>query len=79
VKVIGIQGLNLEDCLKDAQQEAVVLTRRGRPVALVVGVDGMDLEQLQLALSAKFWALIKERRQQPTISRVELEQRLADD
>ncbi len=52
------------------------MTRRGKPVALVVGVEGLDEEQLQLGGSKKFWTLIEERRRQKTISRRELEKTL---
>jgi hypothetical protein len=45
-------------------------------VALVVGVEGLDNEQLQLGSSKKFWKLIEERRRQKTISRKELEKAL---
>jgi antitoxin (DNA-binding transcriptional repressor) of toxin-antitoxin stability system len=53
------------------------LTRKGKPVALVVGVEGMDEEQLQLGSSGKFWTLIEKRRRQKTIGRAELEKKLA--
>ena len=78
MKVVGMQQANLEECVKDAQRERVVLTRRGKPVALVVGVVGLDLEQIQLGQSDDFWALIRERRSQKTVSRAELEKRLAE-
>jgi antitoxin (DNA-binding transcriptional repressor) of toxin-antitoxin stability system len=54
------------------------VTRKDKPVALVVGIEGMDKEQLQLSSSKKFWKLIEERRRQKTISRRELEKRLDD-
>jgi antitoxin (DNA-binding transcriptional repressor) of toxin-antitoxin stability system len=54
----------------------VVVTRKGKPVALVLGVEGMDEEQIQLGSSGKFWKLIEERRRQKTISRKELEKTL---
>jgi hypothetical protein len=53
------------------------LTRKGKPVALVVGVEGMDEEQVQLGSSDKFWTLIEKRRRQRTIGRAELEKKLA--
>jgi antitoxin (DNA-binding transcriptional repressor) of toxin-antitoxin stability system len=54
----------------------VVVTRKGKPVALVLGVEGMDEEQIQLGSSGKFWKLIEERRRQKTISRKDLEKTL---
>jgi len=73
---MDLKRANLDTCVDDAQRERVVLTRNGKPVALIVGVEGMDEEQLQLGSSDKFWKLITERRTQKTISRAQLEQRL---
>jgi hypothetical protein len=78
VKVIGIDEVNIEECVKDAQQQGVVLTRRGKPVALLIGVTGMDLEQIALGHSDEFWQLIRERRGQKTMSRAELEKQLTE-
>jgi len=57
---------------KNAARDRVVVTRKGKPVALVLGVEGVNEEQLQLGSSKKFWTLIEERRRQKTISRREL-------
>ncbi len=77
MKVVGIQEAKLEKCVRQAQRERIVITRDGKPVALVVGVEGMDLEQIQLGYSDKFWELIQHRRKQKTLSRAELEKRIA--
>ena len=73
MKTIGLEHATLEVCIKDARRERVVVTRKGKPVALVVGVEGMDEEQLQLGSSEKFWTLMEKRRGQKTLSRAELE------
>lgn len=78
MKVIGIDAANIEECVKDAQRERVVLTRRGKPFALLIGVAGMDLEQIALDHSDAFWQLIRERRSQKTVNRTELEKQLAE-
>ena len=75
---IDLKRADLDTCVTDAQHERVVITRNGKPVALIVGVEGMDEEQLQLGSSDRFWELIGERRQQKTISRAELEQQIKD-
>ena len=62
MKTIGLEHATLELCIKDARRERVVLTRKGKPVALMVGVEGMDEEQLQLGSSDKFWTLIEKQR-----------------
>ena len=76
MKVISLERANLDSCINDSQHERVVITREGKPVALIVGVEGLDQEQLQLGTSDGFWKLISERRGQGTLSRVELEQRV---
>jgi prevent-host-death family protein len=78
VKVVGITEANLEECVQQAQRQRVVLTRKGKPIAVLVGVKGLDWEQLELGYSDEFWSLIRARRGQRTISREELDKRLAD-
>ena len=77
MKVIGLKDANLEECVRRSKNERVVFTRKGKPVAVLVGVHGMDLEQIELGQSDQFWKLIQRRRGQRTISRKELEKRLA--
>ena len=50
--------------------------RNGTPAAVVLGVEGMDQEQVELGLSDRFWKLIAERRKERTLSRAELEKRM---
>ncbi len=76
MKTIGLEHTTLEVCIKDVRHERVVITRNGKPVALIVSVEGMDDEQLQLGSSDKFWKLVEKWRKEKTISRAELEQKL---
>src|SRR5260370_22538410 len=78
MKIIGIQDAKLETCIKDAQRQRVVITRKGKPVAMIVSVNGMDLEQLELSSSDKFWRLVRKWRKQKTYTPEQLEKRLAD-
>lgn len=50
-----------------AQQERILVTQNGEPVALVVGLENKDEEDWQLEISPTFWQMIEERRQRPTI------------
>ena len=77
MKVVGLHEATLQECLTDARREVVVITQRGKPIALMVGVKGLDLEQIELGYSDKFWKLVRKWRRQKTISRAELDQRLA--
>mgnify|MGYP001586341479 CR=1 FL=1 len=73
MKTLGIEQNSLAGCVREAQGDRVLVTRDGRPVAIVVGLTGLDEEQLQLGTSAEFWQLITTRRKQPTVTRSELE------
>jgi antitoxin (DNA-binding transcriptional repressor) of toxin-antitoxin stability system len=76
MKLVELEQANLDVCVNDAQRERVVITRNGKPIALIVGVEGMDEEQLELGSSDKLWTLIEKRRKERTISRPELEQKI---
>jgi hypothetical protein len=76
MKLVSLDRATLETCVRDAQRERVVIIRKGKPMALIVGVEGLDEEQLQLGASDKFWELITERRTEKTMSRAELEQKV---
>jgi len=78
MKQVSVERTDLELCVSQAQRHRVVITRQGKPVALLVGVKGLDREQLALGSADKFWKLITQRRKQGTISRAELERRLRD-
>jgi len=78
-----MKTLKLEDAqarlralLNMAQSESVLITRHGKPAALIIGVEGHDLEDLLLETDSAFWAMIEARRRQPTMSRAELDKYL---
>ena len=64
MKLIGLKAAktNLSALVEGAQHQRVLITRRGRPAALVIGVEGQDLEQVLLAGDVEFWKTIQERR-----------------
>jgi hypothetical protein len=76
MKTIDIQNTDLDACVADAQSAPIVVTRGGSPIALVVGVQGLDDEQVELGASDKFWQLISARRQETGMDRAALEKRL---
>ena len=55
---------DLERVLDSAQEERVVITRNGKPSAVVLGLESYDAEDLNLASSPEFWRMIEHRRQQ---------------
>jgi prevent-host-death family protein len=54
--------VDINAVLDSAQSERIVVTRNGRPSAVIVGLESYDDEDLQLASSPEFWQLIQERR-----------------
>jgi len=76
MKTIGLEKSDLNSCIHEAQQDRVVITQKGKPVALIIGIDE---EQLVLGSKGSFWKLIEERRSQDTISREELEKLIDSD
>ena len=49
---------SISDYAKAARRGPVILTRRGRPVAAVVALDGQDWEDLKVSTSPEFAAII---------------------
>ena len=68
--------VDLRECVAAAQQDSILITRSGKPAALVLGVEGYDLEDLRYMTDAEFWKTIEESRRQPAMSRTELDGRL---
>ena len=78
MKTVPVRDLQkkLKQCIDEAQEGRVVITRRGKPAALLLGVEGKDWETVILETDPTFWKLIQERRKEPTISFKELKARL---
>ena len=78
MKTMTIRELQqqVKSCIDAAQTHQVIITRHGKPAAVCIGVEGQDWETVLRATDAAFWQLIQERRQQPTMTRDELESAL---
>jgi prevent-host-death family protein len=65
MKLIGLKEAktNLSAFVDQSQRERILITRRGKPAAVVIGVEGQDLEQVLLGGDAEFWKMIQQRRQ----------------
>jgi prevent-host-death family protein len=50
---------NVKACVDQAQRDRVVITRRGQPAALLVGVEGQGWEDVVLQADPGFWRLIR--------------------
>nr|VFJ55471.1 MAG: hypothetical protein BECKDK2373C_GA0170839_10491 [Candidatus Kentron sp. DK] len=73
MKALGLEHATLNDCVQEARQGRLVITRKGNPVALIIGIDE---EQMELGSDGSFWQLIENRREENSISREELERAL---
>ena len=78
MKTVNARDLQkkIKQCVDLSQQDRVVITRRGKPAAVMMGVESKDWEEVTLQSSSIFWKLIEERRNEPTISMKELRKRL---
>ena len=71
---------DLEGFMAAAQRERILVTRDGKPLALVVGLENYDEEDWGYMTSRAFWEMIRERRARPTVPLDEVRaELLADD
>lgn len=79
MKTIAVRDLQkrLRESVELSQREGVVVTRHGRPAAVLVGVEGQDWEDLVFQTSAEFWRMIERRRAEKTIPLAVVRRRLA--
>jgi prevent-host-death family protein len=59
--------------LEAAQQERVLVTHHGKPLAVVTGVENKAEEDFDLEVSPDFWRMIEDRRRRPTVSLKDVE------
>ena len=78
MKTISVRNLQkkIRESVDEAQKDRVVVTRNGKPAALLIGVEGQDWENVVLQTSAPFWKLIEKRRKEKTIPLQELRKRV---
>jgi prevent-host-death family protein len=78
MKTVSARDLQkkVKECVDLSQRDKVVITRRGKPAAVMVGVEGKDWDDVALQASSKFWKLIEDRRSESTMSMKELRTRL---
>ncbi|MGH8672800.1 MAG: type II toxin-antitoxin system Phd/YefM family antitoxin [Burkholderiales bacterium] len=79
MKVVPIREAkaSLSSYVDKAQTERVLITRHGRPAALVIGVQGEELEDLLTMGNPRFWEMIEARRRSArTVPLAEVRRRL---
>ena len=80
MKTISVRDLQkrIRSVMETAQNDQVVITRNGQPIAVVVGVEGADWETVAVETIRSFWKEIARRRDQETISLAEVRERLRE-
>ena len=78
MKTISVRDLQkrVKKSVEESQKDRVVITKLGKPAAVLVGVEGEDWEDVVLQTDPSFWKLIRSRRKQETVSLEELEEEL---
>ena len=68
---------NLDAILTSSQSERIVISREGKPCAVLVGIQDYDAEDVELATSPDFWRMIQQRRTEgSSVPLAEVEARL---
>lgn len=64
MKVVAVRDAkaSLSEYLNAAQHDRVLITRHGKPTALVIGVEGQELEDLLTMGNPRFWEMLESRR-----------------
>jgi prevent-host-death family protein len=77
VVALGKVKNELSAYVEEAQRDRVLVTRHGRPAALIIGVEGEDFEDLMTRSDSEFWQTIEARRRaSKTIPADEMRKRL---
>ena len=68
----------LSATLDEAQRDRVLITRNGKPSAIVIGVEGREFEDVLLMSNPRFWEMIEaSRKNQKMYSMDEVRQHFA--
>jgi prevent-host-death family protein len=78
MKKASVQDLqrHAAEYIAQARKDRVVITQRGKPAAVLVGVHKSDWESVVLQTDPKFWKMIHTRRKQSTRSLSRVKARL---
>jgi prevent-host-death family protein len=77
VVALGKVKNELSAYVDQAQRDRVLVTRHGRPAALIIGVEGEEFEDLFTRSDPEFWKMIEARRKaSKTVTADEMRRRL---
>jgi prevent-host-death family protein len=70
MKQVAVRDLQkkIKVCVDQAQKDRIIITRRGKPSAVLIGIEGHDWETVVLETNPTFWKMIRKRRNQSTFS-----------
>ncbi len=52
----------LSGAIEDSQEQKVVITKHGKPVCILIGCEGYEIEDVLTVADPAFWEMIEERR-----------------
>ena len=52
----------LSGTIEDSQEQKVVITKHGKPVCILIGCEGYEIEDVLTIADQAFWEMIEERR-----------------
>lgn len=69
MKIVGIRQAKqkFSRVVEVSQGETVIVTNHGKPVAVIRGVEGQDMEDVMTANDPEFWKMIAKRRKEPSV------------
>lgn len=70
MKTVALRNMKsgLSDYITQAQKDYILITKHGKPAALVWGVEGRDLEDIFYMTNRTFWNTMRKRRSQKSTS-----------
>ncbi len=79
MKTVSVRDLqkSVKECVDDAQEDRVIITRRGKPAAVLIGIADKDWETVVLQTDPRFWRMIRSRENQKTLSLAEMRERVS--
>ncbi len=78
MKTVGLRDVRdaLSEYVDASQRDSVLIMRHGKPVAVIVGVEGEDMEEVLVQFSPVAKRLLEERRAQPKTSLADFKREL---
>jgi prevent-host-death family protein len=69
MKTIGSRELRdaVSEVIDQSQRAPIVVTRHGAPAAVVVGIEGMEWDEIELGTDDRLWRELEERRHAPQL------------